>query len=106
MSDKFTYIADLAKQQEVPMDGIISRTIYVDEQVKAVLFGFGKDQELSEHNSSMAAIIQIIEGEATLTLGDETIEAKSGSWIVMPPLMQHSLYAKTPVVMLLLLLKG
>jgi quercetin dioxygenase-like cupin family protein len=105
MSEKFTYIADLAKQQEVPVDGIISRTIYVDDQIKAVLFGFGKNQELSEHKSSMAAIIQLIEGEATITLAGETIEAKAGSWIAMPPSMQHSLYAKTPVVMLLLLLK-
>ena len=87
-------------------DSIISRTIYKDHQMKVVLFGFDVGQSLSEHTSSQAAVIQILQGEATLTLDGETHEVASGAWIHMPPRYKHSVYAKTSLVMLLLMLNG
>jgi quercetin dioxygenase-like cupin family protein len=53
----------------------------------------------------MPAILHFIQGEATLTLGDETVEAQPGTWIHMEPNLKHSVKTKTQVVMLLLLLK-
>jgi len=50
--------------------------------------------------------LQIIRGEATLTLGDDTIEAQAGAWIHMPAGLRHAVTARTPVVLLLLLLKS
>lgn len=105
MNLSYTYIADLAKQVDIPVDGILSRTLYSDEQVKVVIFGFGAGQELSEHTASTPAILHIIQGEAHLTLGDDSVEARPGAWVHMPPQLQHGIYAKTPVVMLLLLIK-
>ena len=99
------YIADLAKQVDIPADGILSRTLYADEQVKVVLFGFDAGQELSEHTASMPAILHIVQGEAHLTLGGDSVEARAGTWVHMPPDLKHSVQAKTPVVMLLLLMK-
>jgi quercetin dioxygenase-like cupin family protein len=105
MNSSYTYIADLAKQVDIPADGILSRTLRDDEQVKVVLFGFGAGQELSEHTASMPAILHIVQGEARLTLGDDSLEAEAGAWVHMPPELRHGVYAKTPVVMLLLLIK-
>ena len=73
--------------------------------MKAVIFGFGQGEELSEHTASMPAILHFIKGEAILTLGDETVEARSGTWVHMEKDVKHSVQTKTPVVMLLLLLK-
>jgi quercetin dioxygenase-like cupin family protein len=106
MNPNYMYIADLAKQMDIPADGILSLTLYSDEQVKVVLFGFGAGQELSEHTASMPAILHIVQGEAHLTLGDDSVEAQAGAWVHMPTQLQHSVHAKTPVVMLLLLLKS
>ena len=105
MNHNYTHIIDLAKEVEPPEDGILTRTLFNDDDVKAVLFGFGEGEELSEHTASMPAILHFIQGEATLTLDDETVEAQPGTWIHMPANLQHSVHAKTPVVMLLLLLK-
>ena len=105
MSSNFTHIADLAKEVEPPDDGILTRTLYNDDDVKAVIFGFGQGEELSEHTASMPAILQFISGEATLTLGDKTVEAQPGTWIHLATELNHSVQTKTPVVMLLLLLK-
>jgi len=57
MADRYTYIPDLASQ-EIPADGILSRTVYQDDHVKAVVFAFAAGQELSEHTASMPAILQ------------------------------------------------
>ena len=105
MTNNYTHIVDLAKEAEPPADGILSRTLFNDDHVNAVIFGFGQGEELSEHTASMPAILHFIQGEATLTLGGDTVEAQPGSWIHMPAELQHSFKTKTPVVMLLLLLK-
>ena len=101
----YTYIVGLAKEAESPDDGILSRKVFDDEHVKAVIFGFGQGEELSEHTASMPAILHFIQGEATVSLGEDTVEAQPETWIHMPANLKHSIQAKTPVVMLLLLLK-
>lgn len=106
MSPAYTHIADLAAQAEPPAQGILSRTIHNDEQLKAVVFGFDQGQELTEHTASKPALLQIVRGEATLTLGDDTIEAQAGTWIHMTAGLRHAVKARTQVVMLLLLLKS
>ena len=70
-----------------------------------MIFGFAQGEELSEHTASMPAILQFIKGEATVTLGDDKHEAKAGTWVHMPTGQRHSIQAKTPVVMVLLLMK-
>ena len=104
MNLNYTGITNLLEQiPDTPPDSIISRTFYQDEQIKAILFGFAAGQELSEHTASQPAILHILQGEADLTLGDDSMEAQAGTWVHMPPRLPHSLYAKTPVLMLLLL---
>jgi quercetin dioxygenase-like cupin family protein len=60
---------------------------------------------VAEHTASMHAVLHFLQGEAKLTLGDDTVEAKPGTWVHMPSGLKHSIQAKTPVVMLLLLVK-
>ncbi|HLE16049.1 MAG TPA: cupin domain-containing protein [Anaerolineales bacterium] len=103
----YTYFTNLsAELPEIPPDSIISRTIYSDEQVKAVLFGFAQGQELSEHTASQAALLYFVQGEAQLSLGREQQEARPGTWVRMAPGLTHSVQARTPLVMLLLLLRS
>ena len=101
----YTHILDLVKEAEPPADGILSRTIFQDDRVKAVIFGFGQGQELSEHTASKPAMLHFVQGEATVGLGDDLQEAQAGTWVHMPAGLKHSIKAKTPVVMLLVLLK-
>ena len=105
MSENYTHITNLAKEVEPPEDGILTRMLFNDDNVKAVIFGFGQGEELSEHTASMPAILHFLQGEATLTLGDDSVEAQPGTWIHMEPNLKHSVKTKTQVVMLLLLLK-
>lgn len=90
---------------QIPSDSIISRTIHSDEHVNITLFGFAPGQELSEHTSTMPAILEVIKGSATITLGTETHTAEAGSLIYIPARLEHSLIAETEIAMLLYLLK-
>lgn len=101
-----TMFLDLAEQVTIPEDGTISRTLYQDTGLKVVVFGFAAGQELSEHTSSLPAIMHFIQGEAQVTLGTDRIDARPNTWVHMPAHLPHSIHAKTPVIMLLLLLKG
>ena len=55
--------------------------------------------------ASMPAVLHFLQGEAKLTLGDDTLEARPGTWVHMAKGLRHSIRAKKPVVMLLLLVK-
>lgn len=103
--DSYTYFADLAREVEIPKDGILSRILLKNDDVNVTLFGFSAGQELSEHTAASPAIIQIVQGQARVNLGGDEKACGSGSWIYMPARMPHSLVADTPVIMLLTLLK-
>ncbi len=101
----YTLVEDLSGIIDgIQPDSIISRTFYRGDGMKAVAFGFDAGQALSEHTSSKTAIIYLVRGEATVTLGDDRHELVAGAWIHMPPNLKHSVHAKTPVVMLLTML--
>lgn len=101
----YMLVQDIAAHQDIPEDGILTRTILDNDHTKVVLFTFSKDQELSEHTSSKPAILHFLLGTAQLTLGDETMTATAGTWVHMPAKTPHRIRTQTPVVMLLVLIK-
>ena len=104
-AETHTYFPNLSETvSSIPQESIVSRTIYRGDGLKAIVFAFAPGQELSEHTASVPAVIQIIEGECELTVGESRYEASAGAWVQMPAKMPHSLYAKTPVKMLLIML--
>jgi quercetin dioxygenase-like cupin family protein len=105
MADRYAYFADVAAEVEPPGDGTLSRTLNQDDRLKVVVFGFSAGQELSEHTASMPAILHVLRGEAAVTLGPDEVSTKAGTWIHMAAKLPHSIRARTPVVLLLLLLK-
>jgi quercetin dioxygenase-like cupin family protein len=99
------YIASLPGEVEIPANGILSRTVHEDERITLVLFGFDAGQELSEHTSSRAALIEVLDGSAEITLDGDTHHAGPGTWLAMPPGMRHAIRATSPMRMALTLLK-
>ena len=51
MSPSYTFIRDLAREVQPPNKGIMSRTLFNDDRLKAVLFSFAQGEELSEHTA-------------------------------------------------------
>ena len=107
MSNPFTLIDNVeALVAEIPEDSIVSRTVYSDDDIKVILFGFAAGQELSEHTAAKPALLHFLSGEAALTLGEEASAAGPGTFVRMEPHLPHSVKANTEVVMLLTLLSS
>lgn len=102
----YTFLSELTKEVSIPEKGILSRTLQDDGRSKIVLFAFAPGEELSEHTSSMPAVLYFVKGEAELTLDSDRLEAGPASLAHMPPKLPHSIRAKTALVMLLVLVKA
>jgi hypothetical protein len=87
----YTVFLDLAKEVQPPDKGILSRTLFNDDRLKAVAFGFAQGEELSEHTASMPAVLHFLQGEARLTLGDDTEGTQHVLWSVAPADMARQL---------------
>jgi len=105
MTDKYVFVADLVAQARVPENGILSQTLHSDEKSKVILFGFAPGQELSAHTAPFPATLTFLKGEAALKLGAEEQEAVAGTFVFMPPNLEHGIKAKSDVVMLLTMIK-
>ncbi|GMU93748.1 MAG: hypothetical protein AMXMBFR4_28060 [Candidatus Hydrogenedentota bacterium] len=102
----YSLINDITADIQIQTNSIVSKTAYQDEHLKAVLMALDAGQELSEHTASMPAIIHLLQGEARVSLGEDSHELQAGAWIHMPANLKHSVAAITPTVLLLLLLKS
>ncbi len=105
MTNDSFQIRQLAVELQPPESGKQSIVLTDDDNAKVVLFAFAAGDGLKEHVAPMPAIIQIIRGEAEMTVGDQAVAGKPGTWIQMAAKTPHSIKAKTPLVMLLTLLK-
>ena len=95
MSQNTFQIRQLADEIQPPECGKQSIVLTDDDNVKVVLFAFAAGDGLKEHVAPLPAIIQIIKGEAELTVGEEAVDGKSGTWIQMAAKTPHSIKATT-----------
>ena len=85
---------------------VVSRTLKKNDAGTITLFSFDAGQGLSEHSAPFDAIVQILDGEAELTIGGNTITAGAGQMVIMPANVPHSLDAKVRFKMLLVMVKA
>jgi len=101
----YKLIQDILAEVQVPADGILSRTMYQDDHLKIIAFGFAAGQELSAHTAPMHAVLHFVKGSAKLTLGEDRLQAQPGTIVHMDPQLTHGIVAEEPTVMLLYMLK-
>jgi quercetin dioxygenase-like cupin family protein len=95
-SPNYTLFDNLVEEVEIPNDGILSKPIFSDERLRITLFGMSAGQEMSEHTTSMEAMVHFLEGEIEVTVEGNVHTARAGTWVLMSPRVPHSLIAKTP----------
>ena len=99
-----TFLTDLVSATDIPAEGTLSKVVYKDDRIRVVVFAFDRDQQLTEHTASRAAIVQVLAGRLRLTMGSETVEVVPGDWAHMHAGLPHAVEALEPSVMLLTLL--
>ena len=87
-------------------DSVVSRTLLDKEAGTVTLFAFDKDQGLSEHTTPFDALVNIIEGEASVIISGETFQLKKGEMIIMPANEPHALKAIVKFKMILIMIRS
>lgn len=80
---------------------IVSRTLVQNKAVSITLFAFDSGEEISTHESQGDAMVYILDGSASITIGGTVHTVQSGQTIVMPAGIPHALEAISPFKMLL-----
>lgn len=96
---------DLEPLVQFASGGIVSKSFLETARLKLVLFCMEAGQQLSEHTASMPAIIHVLSGRGTLTLGDQAQEVSPGRLVYMPAGTVHALQAQENLVFLLTLVR-
>ncbi len=99
-------ILDFEKLIDYSAGGVISKQVLKSQAGNITLFSFDKGQGLSEHTAPFDAMVQILDGEAVITVGGKPFHLKEGESIIMPANVTHALFAAEQFKMLLTMIKG
>ena len=85
---------------------VVSKTLVKKESGTITLFAFDQGQGLSEHTTPFDAFVHILDGEAQITIGDQSLTAVTGETVIMPANVAHALQATARLKMLLVMIRG
>jgi quercetin dioxygenase-like cupin family protein len=97
------FIPDITTEVAVPVDGTLSRKLY-DNSIRLVAFAFDAGQQLTEHSTPRAVILQVQTGRMQVTAAGNSYEMTADSWLLLDQNEPHSVIAEEPSVLLLTLL--
>ena len=86
-------------------EGIASRSLAKTSGGNLTLFAFDAGQGLTEHTSPFEALVIVLEGTCTLTIGDTPVRATPGTIVRMPADVPHALEAVEATRLLLVMLR-
>ena len=69
---------------EVRPGEIVSKTLAQNDCVSITLFAFDKGEEIGTHDSTGDAMVTVLEGAGSFTVGGEAHIVKAGETLVMP----------------------
>lgn len=87
-------------------DCIVSQQILKNPSGNITLFAFDEEQQLSEHSAAFDALVQVIDGMATIHIAGEPHELQAGEMIILPANIPHAVYATTAFKMILTMIRG
>ncbi len=93
------------KLVEYQQGAVVSKTLIKKDGGTVSLFAFGKGEKLSEHTAPFDALVDILDGEAEITIDAKPYRVKKGELIIMPADIPHALTAVENFKMLLVMIK-
>jgi quercetin dioxygenase-like cupin family protein len=85
---------------------VVSKTIVKKPGGNITLFAFDQGEGLTEHSSPHEALVQLLDGEAEITIGGTTYRLQKGQNIILPAEIPHSLKANERFKMMLTMIKN
>jgi len=91
---------------EYQQGSVVSRTVVDKKAGTVTLFAFDEGESLSEHTAPYDALVQVIDGEANVTIGNKSVVVKAGEMVVIPANEPHALKAIKRFKMLLVMVRS
>jgi quercetin dioxygenase-like cupin family protein len=85
---------------------VVSRTLIKRPTGTVTLFAFAEGQELSEHTAAFDALVQVLDGEAEITISGSPLRTKAGEAVLLPANQPHAVKALTRFKMLLTMIRS
>ena len=85
--------------------GIASRVLAKTGGGNVTLFAFDAGEGLSEHTAPFDALVIVLNGSLTLTIGGQAVETAPGTIVRMPAHVPHAVDATAPSRVLLIMLR-
>ena len=98
---EFAKTVELKSLVQYQQGQVVSKTLAQGRSVSITLFAFDKGEEISSHASSGDAIVNILDGIAEITIGEDKFLVHEGETIVMPANVFHALLAVEQFKMIL-----
>lgn len=102
---KHAQVLDLRKEVPIEEEQILSRTLVQRKDLGITVFSLDKGQEIGRHTATGDAMVNILSGEAKITIDQEEFLVAAGETLIMPANIPHSLYAQEAFQMLLTVVK-
>jgi quercetin dioxygenase-like cupin family protein len=99
-------VFNLIDMAEYQTGAVVSRTIIKKPTGTVTVFAFDKDQALSEHTAPFDAMVQVLDGEAEIIIGQKSFMLKTGELIIMPANEPHAVKASQRFKMMLVMMKS
>jgi len=80
---------------------IVSRMLAYTKSGTITVFAFDAGEGLSEHTAPYDAVLQVVDGEALVTIAGTEYSLKTGDLIIMPAHKPHAVHAVTQFKMML-----
>ncbi len=106
MTDIETKSQPVSELADYQAGSIVSRVLLKQEKGSVTFFAFDKGQELSEHTAPFDALVQVLEGQAEITIAGQPHELQAGDMIIMPADQPHALKAPERFKMLLTMIRA
>ena len=85
---------------------MVSKSLLAKKSGNITLFAFDKGEGLSEHTAPFDAYVQILDGNADISISGNMHSLSAGDIIIMPANEPHALKAVEPFKMLLVMIKS
>ena len=105
MSDEQPEVSCLVDLVSYQDGAVVSRIVLKRETGTVTLFAFDAGQELSEHTTPYDALVQVVDGEAAITVAGRPYRVRAGEMILMPAHQPHALKAISRFKMLLTMIR-
>jgi quercetin dioxygenase-like cupin family protein len=99
-------LSNLAALVDYQAGAIVSRQLVHGPGGSVTIFAFERDEGLSEHTAPFDALVQLIDGEALITIAGQPFTVRAGDVILMPANQPHAVRAATRFKMLLTLIRS